>query len=453
MSVNTLDPENGMSGPWILACDYCNWTTLDIGIQFDRPNNIHSQLAKVIRNPLKPSSNSPTEPDPPSLTLQPLSPEQRFSSLRTFYTNQLSQSSASANPLLTPLGDFNYSSPSSLARIMSLYTGLGSYGKKASKPTTMREALSPSEGLLPHNPAHDAAIINRLRTEGWSSTTSPTQQSEQPHSPLSPPRFTSDLLPVPALLRTKRSKRCRTCRHILVKPEPKVQSTRYRIKLLAIHNVPSISLKPLHPSSSSSSSSHLSSSSSTSPPQQQQQQQQQQLDLTALPPTRPLQFLLTLKNPMFDPVKISLATPRLTPGRFPSRVTILCPQFEIGPNTDVWDEALATSAAAGGVTGGVAEAGKVWDRGRNWTSVVLEVVPALIEEGGGDAAGLEEDEDEDVLEIPVFVRVEYESEAQGEEGGDGGGKERREKRELAFWCVLGVGRIARVGVRGGDAGA
>ena len=85
--------------------------------------------------------------------------------------------------------------------------------------------------------------------------------------------------------------------------------------------------------------------------------------------------------------------------------------------------------------------------------MVLEVVPALIEEGGGDAAGLEEDEDEDVLEIPVFVRVEYESEAQGEEGGDGGGKERREKRELAFWCVLGVGRIARVGVRGGDAGA
>lgn len=96
-----------------------------------------------------------------------------------------------------------------------------------------------------------------------------------------------------------------------------------------------------------------------------------------------------------------------------------------------------------------AEAGKVWERGRNWTSVIVEVVPGLLPgstgtmnksgEDGDDDEGIEEDED--VLEIPVFVRIEYETEAQGaeEKMKDREGKERR---EVAFWCVLGVGRIA-----------
>lgn len=57
------------------------------------------------------------------------------------------------------------------------------------------------------------------------------------------------------------------------------------------------------------------------------------------------------------------------------------------------------------------------------------------------------EEDADVCEIAVFVRVEWETDAQGEgEGQRGlglGGAEGREKRELAYWCVLGVGRIGK----------
>ena len=127
----------------------------------------------------------------------------------------------------------------------------------------------------------------------------------------------------------------------------------------------------------------------------------------------------------------------------------------------MWDEALGADAGdergerreLGGGKGGrgangeggeegkekEAEAGKVWERGRNWTSVVLEVVCAVV--GGGDEDGRAEDAD--VLEIPMFVRVEYEVEVAGEEGG--GEKERMEKRELAYWCVLGVGRVAGLG--------
>jgi dynactin-4 len=71
-----------------------------------------------------------------------------------------------------------------------------------------------------------------------------------------------------------------------------------------------------------------------------------------------------------------------------------------------------------------------------------KVVDASEDDDSEDEEELEEDED--VVEIPVFVRVNYETEA----GGAGAAEERREgaakeSREVEFWCVLGVGRIAR----------
>lgn len=87
----------------------------------------------------------------------------------------------------------------------------------------------------------------------------------------------------------------------------------------------------------------------------------------------------------------------------------------------------------------MAEAGKVWEKGRNWTSVVVEVGIVDVHADDADVGKEWGDEDEDVLEIPVFVRVEWEAEV--EEKGTEGGKE---KRELAYWVVIGVGRIGRV---------
>ena len=327
------------------------------------------------------------------------------------------------NPLMSPTGDINYNSPSSLQRIMALYTNQIPYGKTSkTKPSVMRESVDASEGLLQIDSNADMEAIERLQKQGFGCTTNAEQRSEQVHGA----RFLSDLKPVPTLLRTKRSRRCRTCRHILVKPDQKVTSTRYRIKLVALDHVPSMTLKPLAAPSAPN------------------------YDFTALPPSRPLQLLLTLKNPMFDAVKVTLATPAQTSGRFASRVTILCPQFEIGKNTDVWDEALGDSKRSSrlmgkaarpeeSTEGKVAEAGKIWEKGRNWTTVVLEVVCARIE-----VSDEELEEDEDVLEIPLFVRLEYEADTSGEAGGSGAGeKEKKEKRELAYWTVLGVGKIAR----------
>ncbi len=144
-----------------------------------------------------------------------------------------------------------------------------------------------------------------------------------------------------------------------------------------------------------------------------------------------------------------------------------------------------------------AEAGKVWAKGKNWTSVVVEIVPGSLDlrhrhrmlsragsepsspargigggglgggpcsggagsggagsggpgsGGAGDSRGDENiiEEDEEVVEVPVFVHMEYiddegdiargpdEKKAEEVDGGV--------RRELAFWYVLGVGRIKR----------
>ncbi|KAI4236734.1 MAG: hypothetical protein L6R40_006078 [Gallowayella cf. fulva] len=436
MTVNAVDTSaNRPVGPFILACAYCNWTSQEVGIQLDKITQMSAQIYKSFNKTARETPGRPTvAPEPPTELSSQDHPDQVFANLKTFLKTQLSDLNPN-NPLLTPSGDMNYSSPSSLARIMSLYTTLGSgYGKKATqKPTSMRESSSLEEGLRMTSPNADVGRIAKLRSQGYPDTTASSQRSEQLHAPCN---FTSELLPVPTLLRTKRAKRCRTCRHILVKPEARIDSTRYRIRLLARNYIPTINIKPLHHSAS-----------------------QKPLNLHRIRPLQTCQFLLALRNPIFDPVTVTLATPNLTPGRWGHKVTILCPQFDIGANVDKWDEALNSANSAQqktgrsaqrfgdprfeyvGQEGKMAEAGKAWEKGRNWTSVVVEVgVVDVFASSGDDELGEEwGDADEDMLEIPVFVRMEWEAEV--EEKGKEGAKE---KRELAYWVVLGVGKVGRL---------
>ncbi|KAI1935461.1 hypothetical protein LOZ12_002744 [Ophidiomyces ophidiicola] len=450
---------NAQSGPWILTCSYCMWTTLDVGIKFDKPTNIRAQLSSLtkkserrlsvsrhsLKSPLASSSSlqdipdEPTSQDGPKVHKPPvedgstaLDSTARFAALKSFYRSQLTETSSSPTDPLAGSEPGSYSSPTALSRIMSLYTsGLGGLhgggAKKAkAKPPVMREALTSSEGLHIPAPGVEDAIVQKMATEGWEGLASREQRAFQAPGT----RFVDDLRPLPVFLRTKRSKRCKACKHILVKPELKPQSTRFRIRLIAISYIPLTSLRPIVPLP-------------PSPP----------VNLDALEPLKPIQLLLTLKNHMFDSIRVTLATPSVTPGRVESRVTILCPQFEVGANTDVWDEALQSSSAPdprsskSGVEK-VAEAGKVWDRGRNWSTVAMEVVPGSLLEA------FEKDrmkEDEDVLEIPIFVRLEWEAEGGNEDLGFSSKPDSKKadvemvKRELAYWMVLGVGRIVPTG--------
>lgn len=144
-----------------------------------------------------------------------------------------------------------------------------------------------------------------------------------------------------------------------------------------------------------------------------------------------------MTNPLYDMINVTLATPEKTPGKYPATVYILCPEFEVGASTDVWDEALSPEAkpkpkAGKGKRG---PASTIWDSGRNWTTVVLEIVPPVL-----PADDAELTEDDFVVKVPILVRSVYEADIDRD---DGIGKDVREKKEHSYWSVLEVGRIGR----------
>ncbi|KAI1074482.1 dynactin p62 family protein [Whalleya microplaca] len=461
------------SGPWVLTCSYCNWNSSEIGVKFDKPGGIFAQLTKL-RYGEDLSKHIPSgDASPKKFDSVPEGTKARFAAMKAFYHAQTSSSASTSG--LAGLGDYGgFNSPGALSRIMNLYSGNNAGGLKAkSKSTMMREADAASEGFQASD-LDESAAVSQLRRDGWDGTITGDQAKMQVEEG---GHFTDELWPIPYLLRTKRSKRCPVCRHIISKPESKVGNTRWRIRLVANNSIPSISIKPL-PSAAHSNNPSVSTSGGPLPAP----------TTTLLRPLRPVQYLLTFKNPIFEDVKVTLATPATTPGRFASKVTVLCPQFQIDANTDTdmyLDDVLKDGdkerrrrrgdEGSGGSHHHQAEAGKIWERGRNWVSIVVEVVPASLRTDVApppspesfrkevdDVDDVDDDdeqeppkepepdlsplkEDEDVLEIPMFVRLEWEGDVSHDQVGTTAGKEKdaREKKELAYWCVIGIGRISQ----------
>lgn len=422
---------------WVLACSYCHWNSSEIGIKFDKPQGIFGQLQKIRYGDEQSKHVISGDTSPSKLDAIPDTNKARFAALKSFYGSQTVSASPGAG--LSGLGDYGLNSPGALTRIMSIYSGNAINGlKQKNKPAIMREAESAKEGFRLSD-LDDSAGIAQLRRDGWDGTVTAGQAKAQVEEGA---QFGDQLWPIPYLLRTKRSKRCPVCRHIISKPESKVTNTRWRIRLVANNSIPSISIKPLNPPPRSGPDSGL------------------------LKPLQPAQFLFTFKNPLFDDVKVTLATPATTPGRFASRVTVLCPEFKIdaNPDNDMYlDDVLKDGdrerqRQRGDESIHQAEAGKIWERGRNWVSIVVEVIPASLRaessspsasfspEGGKKGPDLgPAGEDDDILEIPMFVRLEWESEASQDQVGVATSKEKdaKEKRELAYWCAIGIGRISR----------
>ena len=424
---------------------------MEIEVQFTRATKITEQLAKL----RKARTTSQKDGQEPPTKKQALSYDEAFSNLNGFYRDQLSETGDSQNPY----GSSPYGSPANLARIMSLYGGLNPQALKKSreKPQPMREALQEGEGLTTFTPEDDPdyEVIQRLPNFGWDSVTTEDQQLSTPVN--NEVKFTHDLWPAATQLRTRRGKRCKTCRQFIARPEPKVGSWRYKIRLLAMSHVPRLALQPLH--TGSAPTNNLAFQTRLDIPQQEK-----------LQPHQTKQFVVTVRNPIFETVKITLATPATTPGKVASRVTILCPSFTVGPAGDLWDDALSSSqtstldggrkAARASLTGSSEassdrqpEAGKIWEKTRNSTSVILEVVPGSVqpapsivpktaEELADEALG----DDDDILEVPVYVRAEWEMEVRPGESGqlrrEGEAKPgEKVKKELGYWVVLGVGKI------------
>ena len=446
-----LKPSNAAGGDetFILQCHYCNWSSLEIGLEFSKANKITEQLNKQ----RKALTSSMEEKE--ATTKKVMGHDDAFTNLASFYKGPLNELGDSQNPY----PNSPYSSPANLVRIMSLYGGLSYNALKKSreKPQPMREAMEESEGLATFKPTDsETELVQKLQLLGWDAATTGMQRLSTPFN--NEARFTGSLWPAATPLRTRRAKRCKTCRHIIARPDPKVGSMRYKIRLLAMTYIPRISIRPLNATTPLANPAFYLRSSDM-------------VEREKLQPHQIKQYVLTIRNPLFENVKISLATPATTPGKVASRVTILCPSFTVGPAGEVWDEALSTSttstadggrkAAMASLTGSSEssdrqpEAGKIWEKTRNSTSVIVEIIPGSLKPPLSIVPKTEQEladeelrnEDDDVLEVPVYVRAEWEAEVKPGESVHGkkevgAAPGEKVKKEVGYWVVLGVGRIA-----------
>ncbi|KAK3110980.1 hypothetical protein LTR53_014203, partial [Teratosphaeriaceae sp. CCFEE 6253] len=171
----TALPQGAHSGEdaYILQCHYCDWSTLDIGVQLSKPTKVTEQLAKQRkgRSSTKSLANG----------AQRLSKEEAFANLTTFYKEQLSETGDPQNPY----SNSPYSSPANLDRIMSLYGKLSANALKKTrqKPQPMREARGEKEGFATYGLADKAAedsLLERMQGLSWDDTTNAEQRLSAP---------------------------------------------------------------------------------------------------------------------------------------------------------------------------------------------------------------------------------------------------------------------------------
>lgn len=154
-------------------------------------------------------------------------------------------------------------------------------------------------------------------------------------------------------------------------------------------------------------------------------------------------FILTITNPLYDPIKLTLSTPAKAPGLYPHSTTILRPEFTVGANADIWndDEEILPSAEKEKRRSRFG----IYEAKRNMISIFVEIVPAISTMTEGT------DRMEIPVEIPIFVKMIYQMEdvekddtltlvnqVLEEEKGKG-----KVEREIGYWVVVRVGNILK----------
>lgn len=104
-------------------------------------------------------------------------------------------------------------------------------------------------------------------------------------------------------LHSKKTKRCYSCRHILIKPEQKAQSVRYKIKLMAANYLPSIEVF-VPPSAMPPTSAALAAAKS--------KDKAAEVDSTGIvmQQGKMYPFQLTFTNPLYEPIQVRLTVHR-----------------------------------------------------------------------------------------------------------------------------------------------
>lgn len=156
-----------------------------------------------------------------------------------------------------------------------------------------------------------------------------------------------DLKPLRIPLHSKRSKRCPACTHILIKPEQKAQSVRYKIKLVAANYLPAITVALPHQIEMLGHISAEAAKRSTKAPVDDDKDTRGGLQAGKTYP-----FHMSLTNPLYDPIQVRLSVQRMHVAaavnsgeggtidkarRPPFAISIPTTPFSVAPFVEAWE--------------------------------------------------------------------------------------------------------------------
>ncbi|TPX34186.1 hypothetical protein SmJEL517_g03075 [Synchytrium microbalum] len=294
-----------------LSCPTCHWDSRQVNIQFEKPTGLAMQLRKG-------------EDERPDI--------KEFDALKEYFDRIIKISAdASAAAAATMSKSMRSGGRGTKARTSMGWASLT--GRKSERAETVEPYKTGVVDMQHHHVDElDIAQVSTLH-----------QRLLQPEHQ---PRDVTQLGPRRIKLRTKLTRRCRTCEHILIKPEQKASVNKLTVKLTASDFLPTITIAPPFPS-------------------------------TPILETQPVRFVLRFANPTIQEISVSLAT--ASANSESCDVTILAPSFTIPAYNELWeyddDPPMPSSYSIERALQGLNSPTGIYEKRRNSTCIIVQVVP------------------------------------------------------------------------------
>ncbi|KAF9431293.1 hypothetical protein BGZ76_000474 [Entomortierella beljakovae] len=304
LSVVSEDPDAGQFvsassafGQYHLVCHVCQWNSQTINMTFEKPTGLATQLQKA----------EESSPD-----------VMEFGRLKEHLEKHFRVNSVKPGIPSSILSSIQSGSIQSLR-----YHGTGHRPRGTDDMAHYVPAVQVME---------DTENLDKLMSiVSLTQTTTMKQRlgflQKQPYVP-------ERLQPKRIHLRIKKSRRCRTCRHILVNPEQKAQSIRFKINLVALNQIPNITIASIQPMIVQTNS----------------------------------RAILRFSNPRHEEVHVTV---KYGEGAQPNHsVVVRSPSFSISPFNEVWEYEVGVIGAP---PGSMEE--DVYEKTANSTSIALDITP------------------------------------------------------------------------------
>lgn len=289
--------------PFFLFCNHCRWDSAEVGITFEKPTGLAAQLQKF------------EDSAPDSLEFEKLKehfePVIRASSL-SGVSSAVPSSAAHTHHIRS--NSITAAASAALSRDIpgvSKYTPHTRSGRGAAKDKTPNKDEMPEyksrmdiESASHYGSGGGEVDVDFMKhLENISEVASMEQRWTYSWATSSQ---SSDLRPLRIPLHSKRSKRCPACTHILIKPEQKAQSVRYKIKLVASNYLPAITVALPHQQQAPPDIARRTMNRSTA---------SAAVDddgaASGMHAGKTYPFHLALANPLYDPIQVRLSVQRM----------------------------------------------------------------------------------------------------------------------------------------------